>query len=195
MGMNSEDILKILKEIKSVTVQDVKDSASMVENMLKNGTYSTAGSKEKLNENKELYEKIVSLGQEDSKSDSSITRGQFFELVLAGAPNPIEIAKQQGLITADKKGNYYENRKLTKEEFAVFIYKIASLSGVQFPDAKPQIADINSSATWSRNAINALVGFNVVKLDDKGNFNPKGEVTATFVTTVINDLNQKLAGK
>ncbi len=196
MGMNSEDILKILREIKSVTVQDVKDSASMLENMLKNGTYSTAGSKEKLTENKELYDNMVSLGQEqEDKTESSITRGKFFELVLAGAPNPLEIAKQQGLITADKKGNYNENRKLTREELAVFIYKLATLSGVQLPNAKPAIADINLVAAWSKNAVNALVGFDVIKLDDKSNFNPKGEVTADFVTTVINDLNNKLTAK
>ncbi|ACL76776.1 insulinase family protein [Ruminiclostridium cellulolyticum] len=196
MDFKSEDILKILKEIKSVTVQDVKDTASMLENMLKNGAYSTAGSKEKLTENKELYDGIVSVGQEeDSKSDSSITRGEFFKLVLAGAPEPLEIAKQQGLITADKKGNYHENRKLTREELAVFVYKIATLSGVQLPTANPEIADINSSATWSRNAIKALVGFDVIKLDDKGNFNPKGEVTDAYVTDLFNNLNQKLSGK
>ncbi len=195
MGIKSEDILQILKEIKSVTVNDVKDTASMVENMLKNGTYSTAGSKEKLSENKELYDNIIALEQGQGTKTNTITRGQFFELVLAGAPKPLEIAKQQGLITPDKKGNYFENRKLTREELAVFICKIATLSGVQLPDAKPEIADINAAASWSRKAVNALVGFDVIKLDDKGNFNPKGEVTSEFVTTVLNNLNQKLAGK
>ncbi|WP_024831832.1 insulinase family protein [Ruminiclostridium josui] len=192
MGIKSEDILKILKEIKSVTVKDVKDTATMIENMLKNGAYSTAGSKDKLNENKELYENIIALEQ---GQDSTITRGQFFELVLAGAPNPLEIAKQQGLITSDKKGNYHENRKLTREELAVFIWKIAALSGVQLPAATPEISDTNSVASWARNAVNALVGFEVIKLDDKGNFNPKGEVTSDFVMTVLNNLNQKLTAK
>lgn len=195
MGIKSEDILQILKEIKSVTVKDVKDSASMIENMLKNGTYSTAGSKEKLSQNKELYDSIIALEQGQDTKTGTITRGQFFEQVLAGTPNPIEMAKQQGLISADKKGNYFENRKLTREELAVFVFKIATWSGVKLPDAKSEIADINSAAVWSRKAVNALVGFEVIKLDDKGNFNPKGEVTADFVTTVFNNLNQKLAGK
>lgn len=198
MGMTSQDILKILKEIKSVTVQDVKDSASMIDNMLKNGAYSTVGSMEKITENKDLYDKIISFDQQqgqNANTDKSITRGQLFEIILAGIPNPLDIAKQQGLITADSKGNYYENRKLSKEELAVITYKIIALSGVQLPASTTEISDISNASSWSRDAIKALVGFGVIKLDDNGNFNPKGEVTASDVNTLMNDLNQKLTGK
>ncbi|HEX2927610.1 MAG TPA: insulinase family protein [Ruminiclostridium sp.] len=197
-GITSDDIIKVLKEIKSVTVQDVKDSAPVFEKMVKNGAYSTTGRLEKLNENKELYDAIIVFGQENvqnTDSDKALTRGEFFELVLAGVPNPLEVAKQQGLLTADSKGNYYENRKLTREELAVIICKVAALNGIQLPKADVKISDISSAGTWSREAVKALVGLGVIKLDANGKYNPKGEVTASFVQTVTNNLNQKLAGK
>jgi Zn-dependent M16 (insulinase) family peptidase len=60
-GEKAEDELKVLREIKSTTVQDVKDSFSIFNNFIKNGSYSTAGNTQKLNENKELYDDIISI--------------------------------------------------------------------------------------------------------------------------------------
>jgi Zn-dependent M16 (insulinase) family peptidase len=195
-GYSNEDILKIINEIKSVTVQDVKDSSSAIENFLKNGTYSTAGSRDKLNENKELFDEIISLPQEqEQNSQGGITRAKFFEIIMTGVPNALDIAKQQGLITPDSKGNYNENRKLTREEMAVFICKIASLSGIQLPAGDISIFDISSASSWSRDRIKAAVSYGVMKLDNTGSFNPKGEVTVEDIQAAMNDMIQKMSGK
>ncbi|KAF0193333.1 MAG: peptidase M16 domain-containing protein, partial [Bacteroidetes bacterium] len=63
MGKTPEDRLKLLREIKSTTVQDLRDSAAMFENLLKNGARSTVGSAEKISTAKDLYDSILSFGQ------------------------------------------------------------------------------------------------------------------------------------
>lgn len=192
MGNTYEDQLKVLREIKSATVQDIKDSAAMFEGFLKNGAYSTVGSTEKLNANKDLYDSIISFGQQ---TDETITRAQFFELILAGVPNPVEVAKQQGLLRGDGKGNYYENDKLTREQLAVIINRLVSLNGMQLSGDEVKISDIASISPWARDSIKAIVNSGVAKLDANGNFNPQGEVTASFIQTLMNELTKKLTAK
>jgi Zn-dependent M16 (insulinase) family peptidase len=191
-GYTPEDQLKILSEIKSLTVQDVKDSSVILENFIKNGNYSTAGSLQKLNENKELYDAIISIDQE--AQNNTVTRAQFFEIVLAGVENPVEFAKQQGLLAGDGKGNYYESRKLTREEFAVIIYKVAVLNGLQLGGNEIKISDINSVSPYAKGRVEAVVNSGVIKLDDSGKFNPQGEVSSADIQTILNDLTSKLTG-
>ena len=159
MGETSEDKLKVLREIKSVTVQDIKDSAAMFDGFLKNGAYSTVGSTEKLNANKALYDSVISFGQQ---TNETITRAQFYELILSGVPNAVEVAKQQGLFSGDGKGNYYEKDKLTKEQLAIIIRKLASLYKIQLTGDAVKISDMDNISTWARNSVNAI---NVVNLN------------------------------
>lgn len=190
MGITPEDELKILSEIKSATVQDIKDSASMFEDFLKNGAYSTVGSAEKLNANMDLYDSIISFGQQ---TDDTITRAQFIEMILAGFPNPIEIAKQQGLLQGDGKGNYAEDEKLTREQLAVIINRLVALNGIQLSGDEVVISDINSVSSWAKDSVKALVNSGVAKLDDDVSFKPQENVTASFVQTIINELMKKLS--
>lgn len=191
-GESADERIKILREIKSLTVQDVKDFAVMVENFLKNGAYSTVGSMQKLTENKELYDAIVSI---DQGTKETLTRAQLFEFLFTGTPNTLEVAKQQGLLVGDGKGNYYENKKLTKEELAVIIYKVAGLYGIQLSENEVQIADVNSVSSYAKDRVKAVVNSGVIKLDSNGNFNPKAEITAADIQTILTDLVSKLSGK
>jgi Zn-dependent M16 (insulinase) family peptidase len=192
MGKSTEDQLKVLQEIKSTTVQDVKDSAAMFEALLENGAYSTVGSAEKISANKELYDSILSFGQE--QADETLTRAQLFELLLQGIPNPVETAKQQGLLQGDGKGNYFEDEKLSMEQLAVILNRVALMSGAQLVGDQVAINDIDSVSPWARESVQALVNSGVAKLDENGNFNPKAEVTASTAQTLTLDLISKLSG-
>lgn len=192
MGKTTEDRLKLLREIKSATVQDVKNSAVIFENFLKNGAYSTVGSAEKISANKELYESIISFGQDNT--DESLTRAQFCELMLAGVPNPVEVAKQQGLLLGDGKGNYNEDGKLTMEQLAVIVSRLVAMNGTQLSGDEVIIADDANISSWAKSSVKALVDSGIMKLDSKGNFNPQGEVTASAVQTLMVDLISKLSG-
>ncbi len=186
MGKTPEDKLKLLREIKSVTVQDVKDSAAMFESVLKNGTYTTVGSPVKINENKDLYASVISFGQQTASNDP-ITTAQFIEMILQGVPEPLEFAKQQGLLAGDGKGNYMENEPLTKERLAVFIYRIAAMNGVKL-SGDAAIADADSISVWAKASAAALAGAGVAKLDAGGRFNPKDTVTSVEVSEMLNNL-------
>lgn len=191
-GKSADEQLKVLREIKSVTVQDVKDTAVMFENFIKNGAYSTVGGVQKLTENKGLYDTIITFDQGTSES---VTRGQLFEIVMVGTPNSFEVAKQQGLISGDGKDNYLENKKLTREELAVIIYKVAGLSGIELSGDKVQISDLNFVSKWATDRVKAVVNSGVIKLDENGRFNPKEEVTAAEIQNIFAGLMQKSTSK
>ncbi len=192
MGKTTDDQIKILEEIKSTTVQDVKDSAAMFEGLLKNGAYSTVGSAEKIAANEDLYDSIIAFGQE--QADETLTRAQLFELLLQGVPDPVGIAKQQGLFLGDGKGNYFEDEKLTMEQLAVIMNRLAVLSGIQLTGDELAIGDIDSVSPWAKESVQALVNSGVVMLDDNGNFNPGAEVTASTAQMIAMHLMSRLVG-
>jgi len=187
MGWTPEDKLKLLNEIKSVTVQDVKDSAAVFEKAFSNGAYTTIGSAAKISENADLYESVISFGQQRDANEA-ITTGQFIEMILAGVPEPVEVAKQQGLLLGDGKGNYGENELLTKERLAVFMDRIAGMYGAKLGGEDVAIADIESVSPWARSSVKALVASGVAKLDENGCFNPKNTVTVSEVNELMNEL-------
>ncbi|NLV35849.1 MAG: peptidase M16 [Clostridiaceae bacterium] len=192
MGKTADDQLKILREIKSTTVQDVKDSAAMFEKLLEKGVYSTVGSAEKISANKDLYDSILTFGQD--QADETLTRAQLFELLLQGVPNPVEIAKQQGLLQGDGKGNYFKEDKLTMEQLAIILNRLALMNGAQLGGDEVVISDMDSVSSWAKESVQALVYSGVAKLDENGNFNPKAEVTASTAQTLAMDLINKLSG-
>lgn len=191
MGKTVEDRLKVLEEIKSTTVQDLKDSASMFEKFLSNGALSTVGSSEMIEANKDLYDSIISFGQQ--QSDEPLTRAQFFELILAGVPEPLEYAKQLGLLVGDGEGNYHEDEKITREQLAVIISRLAQLYKIEFTAENVTISDEKDISPWALSSVQALVASGLSVLDDDGNYNPKGYVTESFVQLLINEIMMKLA--
>jgi len=178
-------------------VQDIKDLSPAIEKFLKNGAYSTAGSMQKLTENKDLYDKIISVeqGSNEKGLNETITRAQLFEILFTGVPDALEVAKQQGLLTGDSKGNYNENKKLTREELAVIIYKVSDLSGKKLSGNEVKISDLKSVSTYARERVQAVVNSGVMKLDGNGIFNPRAEVTAADIQTILTDLMSKLNAK
>lgn len=186
-GWSAKDELKILNEIKSVTVEDLDDAAVLFEKLLENGAYSTVGSASKISESMDLYESVIAFEQQTGEEEA-ITAAQFIEMILQGVPEPVEFAKQQGLLLGDGKGNYMEDEPLTRERLAVFIERIAIMSGAQLDGIDADIADFEKVSPWARNSVEALVGLNIMGLDEDGNFDPKGTVTDSDVNRVLEAL-------
>lgn len=192
LGRSENQQLKTLHEIKSLTVQDVKDFAIIIENFLKHGAYSTVGNLQKLTENKELYDAIVAI---DQGTEETLTRAQFFDVLLAGATDTLTVAKENGLIVGDGKGNYLEDNKITKQEIAVIISKVAGMNGVQLNGEEIKISDIDSVSSYAKNSVKMAVNTGIIKLDDNGNFNPGAELTVAEVQAILTGLVNKLSGK
>ena len=194
-GITDEDKLKVLNEIKSLKVEDVKAAAEMFDKLMVNGSYSTAGSSQKLSENKALFNSIITAFDTDEVSKETITRAQLFAILLQGVPNPVETAVQLGLLTGDGKGNLYENSKLTREQLSVIIMKIAILNGKPLEAKEINISDIDKVPSWAKPAVKAVVSSGIIKLDKDGNFNPKGELTAADIQTIIMEVQAKMSGQ
>ncbi len=192
VGRTSEDRLEILQEIKSTTVQDLKDTAAMFESFFTKGAWSTIGSVEKIEASKDLYDSVISFGQQ---SNEPVSRAQLFELILAGVPEPVSVAKQAGLFLGDGEGNYFEDEKLTMEQLAVILNRLAVLNGVQLGGENVAIADEAEISSWAKNSVQAMVASGVAKLDEDGNYHPKADVTASFVQAIMNELMRVLTGQ
>ena len=62
-GQTAESLVKIQDEALSTTAQDIRDYAVLLEKVLKQNTYFIEGSDEKINQNKDLFNKIEVLGK------------------------------------------------------------------------------------------------------------------------------------
>jgi Zn-dependent M16 (insulinase) family peptidase len=60
-GMPSDDLLKMEKEALSTTAQDIRDYGTMLEKIIKQNAYFIEGSQEKIDANKDIFDKIETL--------------------------------------------------------------------------------------------------------------------------------------
>lgn len=192
MGKTPDYTLKLLEEIKSTTVQDLKDCAPMFEKLLANGNVTTVGSSEKVEANKDLYNSIISFGSQ--QSDEPLTREQFFELILSDVNEPLETAKQLGLLQGDGQGNYYLDEKITREQLAVILNRLARMYGIELTAENADIADKEDISPWALSSVQRIVASGLSVLDDNGNFNPKGYVTRSFVEKIITEIMVIMSG-
>jgi hypothetical protein len=58
-GITQEDIQKERNEVLSTTAEDIRNYARLIENVIKQNFYCVVGGETKVNENKELFHKII----------------------------------------------------------------------------------------------------------------------------------------
>lgn len=187
-GKTDEYWIELLQEIKSVTVEDVKNTADMFEALFENGAWISVGSEEMIKTNLDLYDSYISfLQQEEQQPDEPVTREQFITLILGDVPNPMEVAKQSGLIQGDGTGNYFEDKIISREEIAVILDRIILLSGIQLQGEEVTIADEGDISPWALDSVRKMVSSGIIKLDSDGNFRPKDDATESFIITILSE--------
>ena len=187
-GKTSADTIKVLKEIKSLNIEDIRKMSENMTAFLNNATLSTTGSENAIESNINLFGTVIKL---DNEEPTAITRGDFIKLLLAGAPDPIQLAIQQKIINGDGKGNFYLDNKLTMQELAVFISRIIDLSALK-KDTSIKVVDINDASKWAQDSITNLVQSGLIGLDSNGKFNPKKELASAEVQDIFAKLNAAL---
>lgn len=192
MGTTFEDNLKVLKQIKSAKVQDIKDMATVFESFIKQGSYSTVANAQKLTENKDLYDTIINVGNEQNKKP--VTRAELISMLFPGVKDADKIAIQQGFIIGNSKGNYYMDKTITKQELAVILSRILKSVPLQKENKGAEIKDINSVDTWAKDATVLMVETGIMKLDDQGRVNPDEEVSSAYLLEILEVVNQKASG-
>jgi Zn-dependent M16 (insulinase) family peptidase len=192
-GLSTQDKLKMIKEIKSATIDDVKNLGTSMDSFIKNASVSTVGSAEKINANKDLFKSIITLGGEQQQK--TVTRTELINMLFPGVPNVQEIAVQQGFIKGDGKGNYFMDKKISKQELATIISRILKNAPLQKVSKGAKINDINSVNSWAKDGVTLMVETGIMKPDDGGKFNPQEEVSATYLQELFTLINQKASGK
>ncbi len=139
-----------------------------------------------IEKNKELFDNILMpFGDSSSDSDKALTRAELVSLIFGGTEGAFEQARAMGIIKGNGNGNYGENDKVTREEFAVILTR--SLQGLS-AGSSDGIKDFDSISTWAKEAVATLVSLKLFTLDDNGNVNPHSDVTMSDFMTVINAL-------
>ncbi len=195
-GKTTDDKLKLLKEIKSTTVEDIKNMGTTMDLFIKNASISTVGSQQKISESKDLFKSIINIAaSQQQQANATITRGEFISALFQNAPNASELAIKSGIIMGDGKGNYNLDQKLTKQDMIVILSRVIDFSKLKKVNKDITITDIGLVSSWARNTVNLAVETGVITLDEKGSFNPKAEITMEYLQQVFTNINSIAAGQ
>ncbi len=129
------------------------------------------------------------------RPDSSITRAEFIVLVNKifnykdkASLNFNDVGKQDwfsddmakavaaGLVKGDSKGNIYPDTPITRQEVSVILYQAFKLK-VQDHGAINKFSDADQIASWSRDAVNALLENGFIQGRSEKIFAPQANIT------------------
>lgn len=191
-GKTVDDTLKMLKEIKSTTVQDVKDMGLLMEQFMKNASISTVGSEKMIKENTGILKSILSI---ESGNPKGLTRGELIKALIPNVENPEQIAISQGIIKGDGNGNYNLEEVLSKQELAVIISRIVDASILKTPNKGANISDISSVDAWAKDAVTMTVETGIIGLNEAGNFEPTSEINNGYLQEIFININKIMSEK
>ena len=109
--------------------------------------------------------------------------------------NPyVSYLKRVGITTGDERGNYNPNANISRQEFAVMLYRYLAptedYSSVQLP-----FADSNQIAGWAKDGVRAMYALGVTKgsanWDGRVFFNPTATISRQEAVTMIGRLLEK----
>lgn len=177
-GYTKEDQEALLEQIKSVKIADFAESANVLQKILDHAARTTTGNQQALEENKELFDTILSL----IDTSQPITRAEFAKMMYGG-DEPVAEAIAQGLYLGDGEGNYFEDKAITKAEFAVFISRLIRIESL--PVVNEEVpADMDQVPEWAREVVLILVRAGLIPLEEE-KFEPERQVTASEIETLL----------
>lgn len=83
-------------------------------------------------------------------------------------------------IKGNESGNFMPNSKITRQEIAVMVGRALELEG-----SKPDFKDADKIAAWADEFVAGLQDAEIVKGDDKGNFNPTNKITRAELAAMV----------
>lgn len=182
-GYTKEDQDALLEQMKSVTISDFAESANVLQKMLHNAALTSAGSQEALEQNKQMFNTILSL----IETDKTITRAEFAKLMYGGE-DPMAAAIAQGLYLGDGEGNYFEQKPITKAEFAVFISRLIRIGTL--PKVNEVVpSDMDAVPVWAKDAVLTLVQAGLIPVE-AGKFEPERQVTTVEIEALLTAVSE-----
>ncbi|MDR1705928.1 MAG: hypothetical protein LBS19_14765, partial [Clostridiales bacterium] len=179
-GKIGEDKLDFLREIKSLTVEDVKNAGEAFKHAAETGFRSTLGGAQIIGEHSGLYEVFVDIAALDPEAAlSPLTFGELSSLLAGGQDGAFEILEAAGAfalfddITADSE--------VSREQLAALI---AGMIPLDEGDVL-EISDIGDISEWALEPVNLVVGNEMMALDENGAFYPQEPAYASDVQTIL----------
>ena len=166
-GYSNNETVKLLEEIKSAQVSDLKELGQLINEVVEVGAWTSVGSKSNLEKNKKLYDQIISLQDKVAELNQStnLTKKDFIDLLLG--EDTYNKAVIQGLISGKS------DEILTREEAAISIYKLLESQDLieLLKGSNVVIKDANTLSEKGLKAVEFLVGNNCMSLDEDNQFN------------------------
>lgn len=98
-----------------------------------------------------------------------------------------------GVENSDGTFSFLGTNELTRVEAAVFVYRFATLLGLDTAvEGELTAADAASVSSWGADAVNWCVENGILSLDEDGNFAPAATVTRSKMAVIVSALSQLL---
>ncbi len=137
----------------------------------------------------------------------SITREEFVEIAVlflglkpmySNSPfldttNPyVTSAYESGIVTGMGDGKFNPKGKITRQEAAVMLMRVAKFSEVEIDAENVNFEDSEYIALWAKSAVAWAKSADIMHGDEKGNFNPTDEYTCEQAITTFVRLQEQM---
>ena len=136
-----------------------------------------------------VYEKPDGVDEtQDSFALSDVSESDWYYPYVRGAAD----AKA---VTGDNNGRFNPHDKISREEAAAIILRIASIKGIN-ADAgtKIEIKDISDISDWAYTSVIQLMKMGIISGYSDGTFRPNGDITREEASKLIYELMYKMNG-
>ncbi len=106
----------------------------------------------------------------------------------------VSYLKRVGITTGDERGNYNPNANISRQEFAVMLYRYLAPTG-DYSSVQMPFADSDRIGGWAKDGVRAMYALGVVKgsanWDGRVFFNPTAAISRQEAVTMIGRLLEK----
>lgn len=152
-----------------------------------------------LNEyNKVNYKKAIDRSEFCNIVYNAFGNGEAYEgePAFSDTENPkIASLCEMGIISGMGDGTFSPHTNLTREQAAVVFAGLAKLGGKKPGETQKAYEDEPMISDWAKEAVDYVSSIGVMRGDDSGSFNPKGEITKQEALVVLVLLKDENAGR
>lgn len=125
----------------------------------------------------EAYDKL----DKDAVSQlSDVKAGEWYYPYVASA-------EKIGLVKGDGE-NFGIGNKITRQDFAVMVLRMAEISGTKLSDSSEEFTDINDVSDYAKDSVLKLKASGIMSGDESGAFNPQSFSTRAMAAKVLYNL-------
>ena len=106
----------------------------------------------------------------------------------------IASAARLGLVTGNENNEFNPSGSITREDMAVIMHRVYSLSGLNSQAQALDFSDADSISGYAKEAVGVLTGAQIINGMGDGTFAPKNAVTRAQASKVVYELLMLIGG-